>query len=146
MYIACPCKKFAVRVVGDPAEIEDLLGENSPNRDMPCPECKDRLYYVASMGPEVLEELREVLRELTPMEAHLALNGVGFPEERDCVAEIVRAVMRQSIRSVDVKTIRGTTKCEISSITMEDGTTVFLGGGAIVYRIRKPHPFVSKVT
>jgi hypothetical protein len=151
MYFICDDLHFALRVVGDPEEIESLLGEGSPQKNAVCPECPSTRRKVLQKGvfmdSELLTKVAPVLRELSPIEAHLALEGLGFPEERQCAAEIVRQVMRMPVKSVQARDIRGTSRTVIDSITYEDGTTLFMSGsgwGALVYRIRKPKPYVSK--
>ena len=147
MFRVCSCLQFAIHAVGDPIEIRELLGADSPHAEARCPECKKQLQRASCIDPDLHARVASVLRDLTPHEAHLVLEGMGFPEERDCVADVVRSVMNQKVRSIDAHTVRGTARTVIESITMEDGTTLFLSGtgwGALVYRIRVPKPFVSK--
>ena len=134
---------LVVRVTGSLEEIESLVGDSSPHSDATCPECGAQLTRCEQL---VLED-GLVARELTPMEAHLLLEGLGFPEERDCVADSVRDAFSSGVKKVNVKTIPGMNRSVIDHIVMNDGTTVFLTGsynGASVYRIRKPNPYSSK--
>jgi hypothetical protein len=145
MYIACPCLQFAIHVVGDPEEIQSLLGDESPHAEARCPLCRKALSRAPHLDSELAPLVQDVLRDLSPVEAHLVLEGMGFPDERDCVAEIVKALLvNQRVRSVAGHTLRGTARTAIDSITMEDGTTLFFGASSIVYRVRKPNPFMSK--
>jgi hypothetical protein len=149
MYFICPELHFALRAVGgDANEVAALLGPTSPQANAACPECHKPLKQGVFIDASLLARVTPVLREVTPLEAHLALEGLGFPDERDCAEEIVRGVLLgKSIRSVQAHGIRGTHRTVIDSITFEDGTTMFFSGsqwGALVYRLRKPNPFLSK--
>lgn len=147
MYVVCPSLDFAVHVITDDAsEARALL---MPEGRAPrCPQCRRDLSLAPFLDNELLARTQFVMRELTPLETFHAIEELGFPEERDCGEEVVRSVMQQQkVKSVQVKSVRGTGRSVIDSITMEDGTTLFLNGsgwGALVYRIRKPAPYSSR--
>lgn len=143
MYFVCSCLRFAIHVQGDPSILQ---GPDSPHNDAKCPECGGKLHRASFIDNGMLARVQFVLRELTPHEAHMALEGLGFPEERSCGEDTVRAVMQQKVVSIDAREIRGTGRTVVDSITFEDGSTVFLSGsgwGPLVHRIRKPQA-VSK--
>jgi hypothetical protein len=88
------------------------------------------------------------MRDLKPIEAHLLFEGMGFPEERDCVAEVVCQELTKRVSKVHAVTLQGTGRTVLDALELEDGTTLFFSGsahGALVYRIRKPNPYVAKV-
>lgn len=148
MYFACSCLRFALRVTGSAEECAALLGPGTPHEHAKCPECGSQLQHASFLDSDTLARIQFVVREVTPMEAHLVLEGLGFPEERSCGEDTVRAALvGQRIRAVDVREIRGTGRTVVDNITLEDGTTLFLAGsgwGATVYRVRAPNPYVSK--
>lgn len=149
MFYVCSCLRFAIRVVGNPEERELLLGPGTPHEHPVCPECGGALEAAPFIDAELLLRVQNVLRELSPMEAHLAFEQMGFPEERSCGEDTVRAVLNQKVVGVRAREIRGTGRTVLDSLTMEDGTTVFLSGsgwGALVYRVRKPRPYTAKET
>jgi hypothetical protein len=149
MYIVCTQCRFGMHVVGDCAAIDAAVGASSPyaSEGRECPHC-GAVCTDAQFVDESVLSARDVVT-LSPIEAHLLLCGMGYPQERDCVAETVRdELLNKKIRDVEVSTVRGTTRAAISTITMVDGTTLFLSGspaGALVYRIRKPYPYTSGV-
>lgn len=147
MFILCERCHFGLHVQGDVREIESLVGERSPhwNRHQ-CPECG--ALCVAAPFADASVTGSKHMHFLTPMEAHLLFEGMGLPEERDCVADIVREELKKPIKAVKVFTVANTNRSVLESIELEDGTTIFLSGsahGALVYRIRKPHLYADQV-
>ena len=144
MYYVCPHFDFAVRAVGDPEEIKALLRGVEVEL---CPECKTPLRSSLYLDQELRLHVQHVLRELTPHETYLALLGNGFPEERECVEEIVTRVLEgHTVKKIEAREIPHTHRTVIDSITLEDGTTLFLSGsgwGALVTRIRKPNAYTN---
>lgn len=143
MYMICGCLKFCVHVMGAPEEIQSLLtGPDSPHKDANCPLCGGELTKAEFIDDSLLSRVTTELRELTPKEAHLALEGLGFPEERSCGIDSVSSVLLQgTISGMDAREIRGTGRTVLDSVTLHDGTTIFLassGWGPLVYRIRPP--------
>lgn len=139
----CPC---GIRVVGVREDIEVLVGRGSPHYgNYKCPQCNLLMVSAEHVGGEVLN--RKQVRDLSPQEAHLAFEGLGFPSERDCVHDIVaQELTTKAVKRVKGKTVPGTNRSSIDELELEDGTTIFLSGsahGALVYRIRKPQPYVE---
>ncbi len=89
------------------------------------------------------------IRDLTPLEAFHAFSGLGFPEERDCgPTAVTQALLNGKVASLDTKLVRGSNRSVIYSLTMEDGTKLFLGSspyGAMVYRLSKPQSAVERL-
>lgn len=148
MFYICPKCPFGLKVDGDPQEIDDLLGDRSGlHGQRQCPLC----FALCKKAPFVDNALlsSKQLWTLTPHEAHLLFEGMGFPEERDCVAETVMDELRSKrVKAVKAKTVPNTTRAVIEQVVLEDDTTLFFSGsaqGALVYRIRKPMPYASKV-
>ena len=87
--------------------------------------------------------------DLSPHEAHLAMEGMGIPAERECAAEIVRKLFQeQRVRDVVVRPVSNTGKSVLDAVHFDDGTALFLcasSHGAQVYRIRKPHSYVKEI-
>jgi hypothetical protein len=146
MFILCPKCSFGIKVDGDPEEIENLLGERTDlYGHHQCPLCWALCEKAPFADNAVLGAKH--MRTLTPYEAHLLFEGLGFPEERDCVAETVTdELLRKRIKAVKAKTVPNTTRAVVEQVVLEDDTTLFFSGsaqGALVYRIRKPHPYLS---
>lgn len=148
MFFVCSCLRFAVQAVGDSEEIESLFGKGSIHQEAKCPECNKLLLRGPVLDVELHRQVHHVLRLLAPMEAHLALSGLGFPEEQACTfSDVQKVLVGQRIRSIEGSTLSDTTRTILDSITMEDGTTLMVAAspyGALVYRIRPPNPFVRK--
>lgn len=148
MYYVCTCLRFAIRVLGDAEEQEALLGTRSPHTELLCPECRRVLKAAPFIEPDLLVRVQGILRELSPLEAHFVFEDLGFPEERSCGEDTVRSVLvSHKIKEASIREIRGTGRTVVDSLTLEDGTTVFLSGsgwGALVYRVRKPMPYTAK--
>jgi len=142
MYVICTNCREGLRVVGELAEVKSLIEDRAEHRCYACGgECEVGLFA----DNDLIREKR--IRTLTPMEAHLALEGLGLPEERECAAEIVVGVFQQKkVTNVLARSVPNTGRSVIDSIEFEDGTTVFLGSsthGALVYRIRRPHSYTE---
>ncbi len=142
MFLVCDNCKKCLHVVGDSAELKELLEA----RDVyPCYACGEPCTSAPFADSSLLRELQVI--ELSPMEAHLALEGMGLPSERECAAEIVRALFRENkVKDVAVRAIPHTGRSVVDSVEFVDGTTLFLGSsahGALVYRIRKPHSYTE---
>ena len=149
MFFVCPNADFAVQAVGDLDEIHKLLsGPTSSHAETKCPECGTPIWRASAIDQEVQLRVREVFRTLTPHEVYLALEGLGFPEERVCTAEAASELFRtQRVTKTHIIDILGTGRSVVDHIVFEDGTTLFLSGsawGAIIYRIRKPRPYANK--
>lgn len=140
LYIACrnPKCAFAIQVTGNPEDIDELLSTGT--QVLLCPECRAACTEATSVDDAVLKA--RTFRPLTPVEAHLALSGMGYPDERDCTLTTLAEVLTgKRILRVHLRPIQGTKRCTLEHLTLEDGTTVFIAGsgcGATIYRVRKP--------
>lgn len=142
MFIVCERCPFGLEVMGELKDVSDLRSSNQV-----CPECGGP----CTKSKFIDQEARgaRTIRRLNPQEAHLVFEGMGFPEERACVDEIVA----QELTTKRVVTVRGVTipntaRTVVHELVLEDGTTMFFGAsshGAVVYRIRKPNPYSSQV-
>lgn len=144
MFIICNNCKLGLRITDAQEEIQSML----VGRDhIPCPECQCPCTTAPFVDNAVLQEKR--VRSVTAMEAFLAIEGQGFPEERECAAEIVEKVLlEQRIKEVKVHSVPNTGRSVIELLTLEDGTVIYFGSsvhGALVYRIRRPHSYVKAV-
>jgi len=146
MYILCNKCHHGIRVRGgDPNDIELMFKEGEYT--FVCYHCESKEVVA---GPAVDGDLQGwFIIELSAQEAHLAMVGMGIPEERECAMEIVRGILTsQPVKEVKARTIPNTGRSAIDYIMMEDGTTLFLCAsthGAQVYRIRKPHSYVKEM-
>ena len=145
LFILCTKCSFGVKVQGAEEDIESLVGSGSPTNGVHnCPDCGSKCVNAPYADSPLLASYQ--IRDVTPFEAHLVFERMGFPEERDCIAEtVIDELTSKRIKSVVARTVRGTNRASIDTITLEDGTTLFLSGsaaGAIVYRIRKASPYV----
>jgi hypothetical protein len=148
--ISCSSCALAIRVMGEPAEVHSLVGERSgfwPDR-YTCPSCGG--HAEAQAEPEFLASAQGAapLRDLTVFEAFAALEGLGFPEEHECVLDVVENLLRSTpVRRVAGRSIRGSRRSYIDHLELWDGTKIFLGagpGGAVVYRIAKPPSYANR--
>lgn len=140
MYVVCSNCDSGLRVVGDAAEIKSLVSDRS---DHPCFYCGCPCTVGAFADNDLLRVKN--IRTVSPMEAHLAFEGMGLPSERECAAEIVETLLQsKQIKHAKVRSIPNTGRSVIDSIGFEDGTVMYLGAsthGALVYRIRRPHTY-----
>lgn len=147
MYVLCSECPFGIQVDGDLHEATKLVGSTSPHGEAPCPSCGGKLVRGSRVDAAVRQDRH--IRRLTPMEAHLLFEGMGFPEERDCVREVlVDELINKAIRKVVAHTLQGTTRTVLEQLELEDGTTIFFSGspwGALAYRIRKAKPYAGEV-
>jgi hypothetical protein len=89
-----------------------------------------------------------VIHDITPQEAFAALNGLGFPPERDCGETAVRQAFASKITDVGVRQIRGANRSALEWIQFEDGTRLYVASsphGAVVYRLAKRFSYVEQV-
>ena len=152
-----PCA-LAIRVMPQRAgqqveirELRELVGDRSdfwPNR-FPCPSC-------GKLCPGLMEELVDErayallkLRDLTPIEAFAAFNGMGFPEEQQCsMATLHELFKEQPVRRIVGSDVDGQARAVLDTIELWDGTRVHFGAspaGAVVYRIVRPPSLATKV-
>lgn len=149
IYLLCSACKLALRVSpGEtPGECESLLGPGSewyPD-NYPCFSCGRG---ASIMEPGDVGQDVEV-HDVSPKEAFAALHGLGLPEEKDCTAEAVRALLPGAkIQRVAVRQIRNSHRCVIDYLELEDGTRVYFGAGppgAIIYRVSPKHSYAKAV-
>jgi hypothetical protein len=152
LIIACQKCGTAVRTVGEFGEVQHLVGPGSdwyPDK-YPCHKagCDGTGVIVTNTEPKVLQSLDIV--DLTPQEAFVAFHGMGLPTEHECgVMAVDRAFEASPVAKVHARNIKGTGRCAIDNIELEDGTKIFLGcstHGAVVYRISKPHSYAEVVS
>lgn len=150
--IVCRACSTAVRVTGEPSEVEHLFGELNPEwypDKFPCPGygCDSTAEAVDAIDPAALQALS--VHDLSPHEAYAAFNGLGIPKERDCGPTAVKTLlMNQRIVGGDVQLIRGSNRSVIHNLEFDDGTVLYLASstyGATVYRIAKPESAVERV-
>jgi hypothetical protein len=135
----------------EPERVATLVGEKSDYwpSSYPCLECpaKDgRVVQETSIAPDLLAKLR--IRDLGSEEYFRALLGLGTPDEDLPTLQNVRVALRSPVKSVKGTDVRATGRCIVTSLELEDGTTLYLGAsshGAVVYRISKPTSYVAKV-
>jgi hypothetical protein len=145
--IACLKCGAAVRTVGDAAE--HLLGPQSewyPNK-YPCPraECSGVCEYLQGVESSALQMLE--IHDLSPEEAFIAFNGLGFPEEHDCGRTAVEKLFAEKrVKSVKVRQLPRQNRSVLEYIIFDDDTRLFLASsteGATVYRVSKPHSYTK---
>lgn len=148
--LACLRCNVGLRTYGDEAEVSVLLGPESefyPDQ-YPCPTdgCGGRAQYLESIDPTALSRLE--IHDVTPQEAFAALNGLGFPPERDCGETAVRQALTRKITDVGVRQVRGANRSVLEWIDFEDGTRLYLASssdGAVVYRLARRFSYVEQL-
>lgn len=147
--IACLTCHVGLRTSGDEAEVHALLAHGSefyPDQ-YPCPTdgCPGKGQYLEAIDPAALSQLE--LHDVTPQEAFAALNGLGFPPERDCGETAVRQALTQKIVKSGVRQLRGANRSILDWLEFEDGTRMYLASsaeGAAVYRLSKRFSYTEK--
>ena len=130
-FIACTYTEcdFVACIHGpDTDEAEYLVGpkcEWYPDR-YKCPKCGERCACFVKLAegdhPSVT---------LTAQEAFVAFSGGGLPEEQECSASRVEKLLTEChIKRVFTRHIRGTNRCTLDRLELEDGTTLHLGSSA----------------
>lgn len=150
IYVLCPTCHVGMRVSpGEHGEAEDLLGPSSdwyPDK-YPCPTCESPCRAYSSVAPEELETYD--VRDVTPMEAFVALCGVGFPEEQACGEDAVGKLFgEQKVKRVFTRQVHNSTRCVLECIEFEDGSKAHFGAsshGATIYRISRPGKYADRV-
>lgn len=139
--IVCEACATAVRVCGDPEQMDSLFG---PIDKYKCPACDGLAEEVEAIDPTALAALD--VHDLTPEEAYAAFHGLGFPEEQECGPMAVNKIFEGKVKKVKGSLIKGSNRTVIYSILFEDGAELFLGSsgfGALAYRIRRPHSYTE---
>lgn len=151
MFLVCKHCFRALRVLGDDAAVETLLGEKSfcASVNYPCPDCAQpmRTFREEDIDPDEHFTLRIV--DVTPEEAFVAFNGLGLPSEQACSLQALRSLfVRQPVLQVHGRELQGTGRCCLDCIEFSDGSKVYFGAspqGAIAYRIAPPPAYAEKV-
>lgn len=148
--IACPRCNHALRVVGDIAETDTLVGTRSsfhPNGYV-CFNCEGPAACVLSAEVSVLADRMLTVHEVTPQEAFAALNGMGIPSESTCCSEVVEAMFEKQGIKVKGRQLPSTNRYVIDALVFPDGSTMHLGAsvvGALAFRITKKHSYLRAV-
>lgn len=140
IFFVCDCG-FALRTVGDPVEVDYLVGtkcEWYPDTyKCPLDGCGGRMQFADVVESESLAKLR--VADVTPQEAFIAFQGLGLPAERDCGMTAVRELLiGQRIVAADLQQVRGANRTIVHSLKLEDGRRLFLASGtegSTAYRI-----------
>lgn len=148
-----PCLQccLAIRVIADPDEVTDLIGEKSAfwPAAYPCPVCGEKLSALEEndVDPSALMRLRVI--DLTVTEAFAAFEGFGLPEEHGCSASIVADHLTgAAVARVRVQDVPNTGRSTIDFIELVNGTRIYLGAstaGAVVYRVTRPSSYLQRV-
>lgn len=147
--IACLHCNVAIRTVGDEAEVYQLVGHGSewyPDK-YPCPTagCPGLAQYLEAIDPNAARQL--VIHDVTPQEAFAAIEGLGFPVERDCSETAVRQVFEHKITKTGVRQVRNSNRSIIDWIEFDNGVRMYLAAssdGAVVYRLAGQHSYVEQ--
>lgn len=149
--LACLKCRLALRLAGETLEMDYLVGMRSewyPDR-YPCPTsgCGSTMTLTDTISSLDLELLN--IHDLSPQETFQALHGMGLPKERQCNAELVlQSLIGRTVQSVDIQDLRGANRSVVHSLTLDDGTRVYLGAsphGAVVYRVAPPRSHVQEL-
>lgn len=85
--------------------------------------------------------------DVSPQEAYAAVNGLGMPVEKECSAAAVsQLLVEKRVVRVSASQIRGSHRCVLDFLELEDGTRVYIGSsayGATVYRVAPKHSYVE---
>lgn len=144
--IVCFACKHAISVIGDVAEVDNLVGQRSdlwPDKYR-CWACEGKMEAV--LTPEVSTAAYGQLSiyELGPQETYAALMGLGMPDERAVDPVTIAQLFEQAGLKVRGKSYRGVPRFFVDSIEFPDGTKLHLAAspqGAAVYRITRPHSY-----
>jgi hypothetical protein len=141
IYLVCTACETALRISpGEEGEVEALLSE-----ELKCWECRAPLEHLTHVQPQAAAKLN--CHDVTPREAYAVLYGLGLPSEQDCSAAAVSVLLEQHhVVKAHTTQIRGSHRCVIEHIDLDDGTRVYFGAsahGATVYRVAKRHSYVE---
>lgn len=139
------------RVVGDPQEVCQLIGEQSefwPDK-YTCPRCQEEAKAIREddIDPDSLAGID--IQAIEAQEMFRAQNGLGLPDEQVCDRVTVEELLRATpIRKVAGHDIQGARRFCLEWFELADGTKMYFGAsthGAIVYRITRPISHVKEV-
>jgi len=147
LIVCTPCN-LALRVMGNPIELDQLVGRESPfwPSSFPCPRCEKKAHGLLEVeaDPNALRVME--LLDLTPQEAFIAFSGMGLPNERSCGRAQIEELFKTPVRRV-VGQATQTDRFILEHIEFWDGTKLYLGaapGGAVVYRIAAPPSYAKE--
>lgn len=148
--IACSKCSHALRVNGEVRDVDSLVGQGSeywPDKYI-CYNCGGNAsgFLTPEVSPLAMQAL--VITDVNSDEAFAALNGLGIPSERTCCEEVILPYFEAVGIQVKGKQLRGQTRYILEELTFPDGTRMQIGPspqGAVVYRLVKPHSYVSAV-
>lgn len=150
LLVACSNCYTAVRVMGEEAHVDSLVGRASEfwPTGYTCVSCGKPCEGMSEVlvDPALMAQMK--VRDLGPNEYYSALLGLGTPDEMQCDATTVRELLKQRVRHVGGFVVKGTTRFCMTDLEVEDGTKLYLGAsthGAVVYRIARPVSYTQKV-
>lgn len=146
IYLSCDKCSVCLRISpGVDGEAESLFSEFSDILHINCWKCGGNLKLLHSVPADAAKTLDTV--DVTPQEAYAAMYGLGLPTERDCTAAaVVQLLTGKCVARVSTSQIRGSHRCVINFIELEDGTRLFMGSsayGATIYRVAPKHSYVE---
>ena len=148
-----PCLQccLAIRVIAEPEEITDLIGERSSfwPASYPCPTCGEKLTALEETDVDPSAFTRLGLIDLTVTEAFAAFEGFGLPEEHGCSAStVVDQLTGAGVARVKVQDVPNTGRSIIEFIELDNGTRIYLGAstvGAVVYPVTRPSSYLLRM-
>lgn len=146
--IVCASCAHALRVTGDAAEVETLVGTQSeywPNKYR-CFKCSKMAEGFLSPEISALAEKNLTMHNVTPQQAFAALNGMGLPSEATCCKEVIEPMFEACGIKVKGHQLPSTTRYVLHELTFPDGRTLYIGSsvaGPMVYRITEKHSYVE---
>lgn len=149
LIVPCFACYTAVRVMGEPDAVFELVGEGSDfwPATYHCVLCGKRCDGMLESDVEVAALQKMKVRELSPEEMLAAQSGLGTPEEMLCSGTTVRELLKQPVKKVHGYDLKGTTRFCLDALELEDGTKIHLGAGpsgAVVYRISRPFSYAQR--
>lgn len=145
IYLFCEKCQMCLRVSpGSSGELESLFG-GEDRYPCPRPGCDSTVEVLPTVQFAAAKQLDVI--DVTPHEAYAAIHGLGMPGEKECSAAAVSQLLteRRVVR-VDASQIRGSHRCVLNFLELDDGTRVYIGSsayGATVYRVAPRHSYVE---
>ena len=144
-----PCFQcgHAIRVIEVGTDTEHMIGAKSekwPDK-FQCPICDGSVTAVLEMDLTPFMQRSFQIHDLEPLEAYLAFDGMGMPEEASSNPGSVEEALKSGVVKVRCEPALGTTRTVITSIECSNGKTLYLGAsplGAVVYRTKNKHSYV----
>lgn len=150
--IILPCLScnFGLRVLGEPREVDVLVGQQSefwPDK-YACPKCGASVTGISEAEAEQRVLMLMQLVTVTPQEALIALHGAGLPDERIASIEVLKELLEPLGIRFSGRQVQGAPRVLLDSLTLPDGTTLHFGSsalGAAVFRITPKTSFTQRV-